>query len=88
MKLAEIAALIEPTNFRQFAIVTKGGLRMDVPHWEFVVIPPSTADGETPGYVIAFTTGKATAPKLIDLDAIDHIDYELKPIDKHGREKK
>jgi hypothetical protein len=73
MKLAEIAELIEPGKFRPFTIATKSGLRMPVPHSEFVAIPP----GETPSYVIAFTTGKVTVPILIDLDAIDHIDYKL-----------
>ena len=76
MKLEEIAELIEPANFRAFAIVTKGGLRMDIPHSEFMAIPPYNADGEAPGYVIAFTTGKVTAAKFIDLDAIDHIDFD------------
>jgi hypothetical protein len=77
MKIEDIAALVEPSNFRPFTIVTKGGLRMLILHSEFVAIPP----GEGPSYVIAFTTtGKVTAPKFIDLDAIDHIDY--KPIHK------
>jgi hypothetical protein len=76
MKIEDIAALVEPSNFRPFTIVTKGGLRMPIPHSEFVAIPP----GESPSYVIAFTTGQVTAPKFIDLDAIDHIDY--KPIHK------
>jgi hypothetical protein len=76
MRLEEIAELIEPSNFRPFAIVTKGGLRMDIPHSEFIAIPPHDADGQASSYVIAFTTGKATVPRLIDLDAIDHIDYD------------
>jgi hypothetical protein len=75
MKIEDIAALVEPSNFRPFTIVTKGGLRMAIPHSEFVAIPP----GEAPSYVIAFTTGKVTAPKFIDLDAIDHIDYKTHP---------
>jgi hypothetical protein len=77
MRLEEIEALIKPSNFSPFAIVTQGGLRMEIPHAEFMAIPPDTAEGELPSYVIAYTTGKATVPVLIDLSAIDHIDYEL-----------
>jgi len=77
MKLEEIATLVEPSNFSPFVIVTKGGLRMDIPNWEFIDIPPNAEDGE-PSYVIAYTRGKVSVPKLIDLDAIDHIDYKPK----------
>jgi hypothetical protein len=76
MRLEEIEALIRPSNFSPFAIVTKGGLRMLIPHSEFMAIPPDTADGELPSYVIAYTVGRATVPVLIELNAIDHIDYE------------
>jgi hypothetical protein len=77
MKLIEIAALIEPSNFSPFTIVTKGGLRMYIPNWEFIDIPPNAENGE-PSYVVAYTRGTVIVPKLIDLDAIDHIDYKPK----------
>jgi hypothetical protein len=40
MKLDELKAFAEPQGFRPFVIKTKGGLTMEVPHPEFVTIPP------------------------------------------------
>jgi hypothetical protein len=73
----EISALIDPLGFRPFAVVTQGGLRMEVPHSEFVDIPPISEDGEVPSYVTVYTSRGATIAKFIDLDAIDHIDWNV-----------
>jgi hypothetical protein len=69
----EMQQLAESEGFRPFAIVTQGGLRMEVPHPEFINIPPEGAS-----YVLVYTTGRpAHVPRFIELDAIDHIDWEL-----------
>ena len=72
MKLDEIKAMSGPDGFRPFTIVTKGGLSMEIPHPEFVTIPP---DDEA-SYVGVYTTQKPTILCLIDLNAIDHIDFK------------
>jgi len=74
----EISQIIQPQGFRPFAIVTQGGLRMEVPHPEFVDLPPTEAGMETPSYVTVYTRARAAIAKFIDLDAIDHIDWEVK----------
>jgi hypothetical protein len=40
MKLDELKAFAGAEGFRPFVIKTKGGLIMEVPHPEFVAIPP------------------------------------------------
>ena len=44
---------------------------MHVPHPEFVQFPPEGAS-----YVLVCSAGRAPVPKFIELDAIDHIDWE------------
>ena len=73
----EISQLIQAQGFRPFAIVTQGGLRMEVPHPEFVDLPPIEEDMEAPSYVTVYTRGRTAVAKFIDLDAIDHIDWEV-----------
>jgi hypothetical protein len=73
----EINALIDPLGFRPFAIVTQGGLRMEVPHPEFVDLPPMEEDMEPASYVTVYTRGRVAIAKFIDLDAIDHIDWNV-----------
>src|SRR5262249_4616387 len=68
MRLGELAAMSAPEGFRPFSIITKGGLRMEVPHPEFVSIPPD----ETASFFGVYTTARPTILRLIDLDAIDH----------------
>jgi hypothetical protein len=68
----EMQQLAESEGFRPFAIVTQGGLRMEVPHPEFINIPPDGAS-----FVTVYTTGRARVPKFIELEAIDHIDWQL-----------
>jgi hypothetical protein len=73
MKLEEFAALSIPNGFRAFSVYTKVGLKAEVPHPEFVSIPP----GEAPSYVlIYYMVGRISTPRLIDLDAIDHVDFD------------
>ena len=50
---------------------------MEVPDPEFVDIPPISEDAEVPSYVTVYTTRRATVAKFIDLDAIDHIDWDV-----------
>jgi hypothetical protein len=74
MKLQEFEALAREEGFRAFTVYTKGGLKAEVPHPEFVSIPP----GEEPSYVLVyFLVNKIAVPRFIDLDAIDHIDFSL-----------
>jgi hypothetical protein len=40
MKLDELKAFAGAEGFRPFVIKTKGGLTVEVPHPEFVTIPP------------------------------------------------
>ena len=75
MKLDELAAMSAPEGFRPFSIITKGGLRMEVPHPEFVSIPPD----ETASFFGVYTTARPTILRLIDLDAIDHIELNHIP---------
>ena len=70
MKLDELKAMSDPEGFRPFVIKTKGGLRMEVPHPEFVSIPP---DSEASVFG-DWTNPRPTIVRLIDLDAIDHIE--------------
>jgi len=70
MTLAEPQQLSEPSGFQPFAVVIQGGLRMEVPHPEFIDIPPDGAS-----FVVVYTTGQAHVPRLIDLAAIDHIEF-------------
>ena len=69
--------LAEPEGFRPFAIVTHGGSRFEVPHPEFIEIPP----GEETPFVIVYRPGRTnrrvSIPKFVDLTAIDHVDFEL-----------
>ena len=69
MTLDELNQLAEPNGFRPFSIVTKAGFSMEIPHPEFIDIPPEGAS-----FVTVYRTGKAHMPTLIDLGAIDHID--------------
>lgn len=69
MTLEELSQLAEPEGFSAFVIVTKQGLRAQIPHPEFIDIPPEGAS-----FVTIYRTGQAHMPCLIDLDAIDHID--------------
>lgn len=73
MSLEELNQLAEPEGFRPFMIVTKQGLRMEIPHPEFIDIPP-----EGSSFVTVYRTGQAHMPRLIDLNAIDHIDLNSK----------
>jgi hypothetical protein len=66
--------LAESEGFKPFAIVTGSGARFEIPHPEFIEIPP----GEDTPYIIVYRTGRVSVPKFIDLDAIDHLDFELK----------
>jgi hypothetical protein len=77
MTREEINQLIEPQGFRPFAIVTQGGLRMEIPHPEFVDLPPMEEEMEPASYVTVYTRGRVAIAKFIDLDAIDHIDWEV-----------
>jgi hypothetical protein len=72
MKLDELKAFTEPQGFRPFVIKTKGGLTMEVPHPEFVTIPP---DDEA-SFIGVWTTQRPTVLRLIDLGAIDHIEFK------------
>jgi hypothetical protein len=72
MTREEIEEMSQPEHFEPFAIVTIGGLRMEVPHPEFIDVPP---EGAT--YVTVYTTGRAHIAKFVALDAIDHIDWEV-----------
>jgi hypothetical protein len=66
--------LADSDGFRAFAIVTGSGARFEIPHPEFIDIPP----GEETPYIIVYRAGnKSAVPKFIDLDAIDHLDFEL-----------
>jgi len=40
MTLEELEQLADPNGFQPFAIVTQGGLRMEIPHSECLDIPP------------------------------------------------
>jgi len=71
MTREELSEFAKVDGFRPFTIFSQGGLRAEVPHPEFIVIPP----GEQTSFVIVFTTGRISIPKFIDLDAIDHIDW-------------
>jgi hypothetical protein len=70
MTLEELEQLSDPNGFQPFAIITQGGLRMEIPHSEFVDIPPDGAS-----FITVYTTGRARVPRLIDLAAIDHIEF-------------
>jgi hypothetical protein len=43
---------------------------MEMPDSEFIDIPPDGAS-----FVTAYTTGRGRVPRLIDLAAIDHIEF-------------
>ena len=73
MTRVEMIEFANPKGFRPFAIVAIGGLRMEVPHPEFIVIPP----GEETSYVEVWKNiGRVSVAKFVELDAIDHIDWE------------
>jgi len=72
MNRDEMSELVQPEGFRPFAIVTQGGLRIEVPHPEFVHLPPEGAS-----YITVYRAGRPPVPKFIELDAIDHIDWEV-----------
>jgi hypothetical protein len=72
MTREEIKQLAHPESFRVFAIVTRDGLRMEVPHREFIALPPEGAS-----YVLVYSTGRAHVPRWIELNEIDHIDWEV-----------
>lgn len=73
MTLDEFKGLAEPEAFRAFRLFTKSGWSIDVLHPEFVDIPPD----EKPTYVIIYRAVKGSSvPRLVDLAAIDHIEYE------------
>jgi hypothetical protein len=73
MTREEIEQLAQPEGFQPFAIVTQGGLRMEVPHPEFIDIPPEDAT-----FVSVYRTARPHVPRFIELAAIDHIDWEVK----------
>ena len=54
MTLEELEQLADPNGFQPFAIVTQGGLRMEIPHSEFIDIPPDGAS-----FVAVYTTDRA-----------------------------
>jgi hypothetical protein len=70
MTIEDFEELAAPEGFRPFVVVTKSGWSIKVPHPEFVAIPPQPAS-----YIIVYTA-RAHVPQLVDLDAIDHIEYQ------------
>jgi hypothetical protein len=70
MTSEDFEALAAPEAFRPFTIVTKSGWSAEVPRPEFLDVPPQPAS-----YVVVYTTGTARIPRLVYLDAIDHIEY-------------
>jgi hypothetical protein len=72
MTREEMIELAKPESFRPFTVVTQDGVRMEVPRPEFIHIPPEGAS-----FVSVYTTGRAHVPRFIELDAIDHIDWQL-----------
>jgi hypothetical protein len=75
MKIEEFEALVEPDKFRPFVVYTKSGWNISVPHSEFVDVPPGEGNG--PSYVVIYEKVKGSSiPRLVDLLAIDHVEYE------------
>ena len=72
MKLEELKAFAGAEGFRPFVIKTKVGLTMEVPHPEFVTIPPD----EEASFIGVWTTARPTILRLIDLGAIDHLEFK------------
>jgi hypothetical protein len=72
MTLEEFSALAEPEGFRTFRVFTRSGWSIEVGHPEFVDIPPE----EEPSYVVIYQkVNRSSVPRLVDLGAIDHIEY-------------
>jgi hypothetical protein len=71
MSIEDFEELVAVPGFRPFTVVTKAGWSIEVPHPEFVDVPPQPVS-----YVVVYTSGAGgRAPRLIDLGAIDHIEY-------------
>ena len=73
MTLEDFSELAAPEGFRAFVIVTRSGWSIQVPQREFVSIPPQPAS-----YIIVYTSRASHIPRLVDLGAIDHIEYNEK----------
>lgn len=72
MTLEEFGGLAEAGAFRAFVLFTKSGWAIEVAHPEFVDIPPQ----EEPSYVVIYEkVGRSSVPRLVDLGAIDHVEY-------------
>lgn len=72
MTREDFEELAKPEGFQPFIIVTQGGLRMEVPHPEYIDIPP-----EAGSYVVVYTTGRTHIARWLDLNAIDHIEHPV-----------
>jgi hypothetical protein len=73
MNSDQLKALAFDKPFRPFVLEMIGGSRIGVLSAGAISIPP----GEEPSYVLVyFMVGKISIPRFIDLDAIDHIDFE------------
>jgi hypothetical protein len=69
----ELDGFVNNRPFQRFVLVTQGGLRVEIPHPEFIALPPGEAS-----YIIVFQRirVRSLAPLIINLDAIDHLDLE------------
>jgi hypothetical protein len=73
MRLDEIKAMAEAEGFQPFVIQTKAGLKLKVPHPEFLSIPPDP-EASLFGVWTQTPTKTRVVFRLIDLDSIDHIE--------------
>ncbi len=79
--------LADPMTFRPFVVVTGSGTRFNVPHPDFIDIPPvpeEPDEEENPSYVIIYSGG-ASIPRMVVLENIQEI--EFKPERQSGKKK-
>jgi hypothetical protein len=76
MSREEMIELANPERFRSFTIVTVAGQRSNIPHHDYIDIPPLPEEAGWVSYVTVYNRG--SVPRFIVLTNIDGI--EFKPI--------
>jgi hypothetical protein len=76
MTRVELAEHLEAGSFKPFTVVTHAG-RFNVPHPDFIDIPPHEKDEPEPSYIIAYT--RSGAVRFVILASIDHLEFDPLP---------
>jgi hypothetical protein len=72
MTREEIVQLPEPIGVRPFTITTSGGLRLNIPHPDFIDMPPKAR--RSPSHVTVYN--RNSVARFIVLTNIDSVEFQ------------